>query len=314
MRVVISGASGFIGKELCKALNAARYSITALTRDPHRAAKKLGGAIQWVPWDGRTAGDWANLVDGAAAVINLAGENIASRLRWNEHFKQVILRSRTDAAGAMAEAILAARRKPRVLLQASAVGYYGSRGDEALDEDSSAGEGFMPRVCREWESTVEPLQKAGVRAVIMRFGVVLGRGGGALRKMLPPFRMFVGGPPGDGRQWFSWIHQDDVVAAAMYLLQDEQAGGVYNLVAPGAVRMGEFCRHLGKALQRPSWLPVPAFLLRAVLGEMARETLLISQRVIPRRLLEAQYPFHYPDLPAALEALFHDKATVSAVS
>lgn len=301
MRVVITGATGFIGRALCEELHR-DYELIALSRDASRAAGSVGDWAKVVEWDGRTTGSWFQHADGAFAIINLAGENVASG-RWNESKKAGILHSRLDSARAVLEAIKQVDKKPTVVIQASAIGYYGSRRDEQLDETSTAGKGFLANVCERVESHAEEIENAGVRCAVIRTGVVLGEDGGALAKLAKPFRFYLGGHLGSGRQWFSWISLDDEVAAIKFLMESESLAGVYNLTAPQPVTMKELCATLGKVLHRPAWLRVPGFAVRLALGEMADEMLLSGQRVLPKRLLAAGFEFKYPNVEEALRAI-----------
>ena len=304
MRVVITGATGFIGKALCEALHR-DYEIIALSRDARRAATSVGDWAEVVEWDGRTTGSWLKHADGAFAIINLVGENVASG-RWNESKKADILHSRLDSSRAVIDAIKQVKTKPTVVIQASAVGYYGSRRDEQLDESSMPGDGFLANVCRKVENLAETIEQLGIRCVIIRTGVVLGRNGGALARLAQPFRYFLGGHLGSGSQWFSWISLDDEIAAIRLLTENEQYRGAFNLTAPQPVTMRDFCKTLGKVLHRPSWLHIPSFLLRIALGEMADEMLLSGQRVLPKRLLDAGFEFRYPDVEQALIAITNE--------
>lgn len=298
MRVVITGAAGFIGRALCEALHR-DYELIALSRDARRAAGSVGDWAKVVEWDGRTTGSWLKQADGAFAVINLAGENVASG-RWNESRKASMLHSRLDSSRAVLDAIKQVKKKPTVVIQASAIGYYGSRRDEPLDEGSTRGEGFLASVCQRVESLAGGIEQLGVRCVVIRTGVVLGRSGGALDKLAKPFRFFLGGHLGSGDQWFSWISLDDEVAAIRFLMEHEQLRGAFNLTAPQPVTMKAFCKTLGRVLHRPAWMHVPAFMVRLALGEMADEMLLSGQRVLPKRLLEAGFEFRHPEVEKAL--------------
>jgi uncharacterized protein (TIGR01777 family) len=258
--------------------------------------------VVYAKWDGRTAEGWGRYVAGAGAVVNLAGANIAGG-RWTPEYKDKILRSRLAAGEAVVEAFGAASSRPAVLVQASAVGYYGSRGDEELDESAAAGDGFLAEVCRQWEASTAAVEDMGVRRVVVRSGLVLARDGGAFPRLVKPFRFFAGGPLGGGRQWFSWIHYDDEVAAISFLIEKDGAAGPYNLCAPGPVRNRDLARSVGRVLGRPAWWPTPRFALRLVLGEMADELLLASQRARPEKLLAAGFEFEHPGVEAALPAL-----------
>lgn len=275
MRVVVAGASGLIGTELTRALQARGDEVVRLPR------------FRTAPWS----------VDGADAVVNLAGANVAGK-RWSESYKKQILDSRVETTRALAEATNRALIKPRVLVNASAVGYYGGRGDEPMDESGSAGADFLAGVVQAWEAEA---REAMVRSVQLRTGVVLTPKGGALQQMLPPFKAFVGGPIGSGRQWVPWIHIADEVSAILFCI-DRDLSGPVNLVAPGVVTMKDFAAALGRALHRPSLLNVPGGPLKLILGEFAA-VLLEGQRAVPKKLVEAGFQFRFPDLDSALRDL-----------
>jgi len=299
MRVVITGATGFIGSALCKALHK-DYEIIALSRDASRAAKSISELAKVIEWDGRTTGSWLQHANGAFAIINLAGENIASG-RWTESKKAGILHSRLDGTRAVIEAIKQMDKKPAVVIQASAIGFYGPRQDEPLDENSTPGKGFLAIVCRDVENAAEQIEELGLRCVVIRTGVVLGRNGGAFVKLVKPFRVYLGGHLGSGRQWLSWIHLEDQVAAIKFLMENEHLKGVFNLTAPHPVTMEEFSKILGKIMHRPAWLSVPAFAARLAFGKMADEMLLSGQKVLPKRLLNTGFDFKYTDVEQALK-------------
>jgi len=276
MRALVAGASGLIGTHLGRALRARGDEMVALPR--------FGTA----PWS----------VEGADAVVNLAGANVGAR-RWTPAYKKEIEESRVLSTRALVEAIGKAARKPQVLVNASAVGYYGGRGDEVLEESAPSGGDFLAGVVRRWEAEA---QRAAVRSVQVRTGIVLSAQGGALARMLLPFKAFVGGPIGSGKQWFPWVHVEDEVAAILWCIDREVTGAV-NLVAPGIVTMKEFAKALGRALHRPSWAPVPAAPLRILLGEFAA-SVLEGQRAVPRKLLDSGFRFRFPDVDSALRDLF----------
>jgi hypothetical protein len=297
-KVVVAGGSGRIGRALAAELAGEGREVVVLSR---RAGGDAAPGGRSVAWDGRTVGAWAAELEDAAGVVNLAGEDIAGG-RWTEARKRRLLDSRVATTGALVEAIRRARRPPAALLQASAVGYYGNRGDEALDEDSAPGTGFLPEICVAWEGASAPVEALGVRRVVLRTGLVLARDGGALPEMARPFRLGVGGPLGDGRQWMPWIHLADETGAIRHLLARADQRGPFNLVAPEPATNEAFSRALARALGRPSLLRAPAFALRLALGEMA-DMLLGGQRPAPRRLLEAGYRFRFPALDPALADL-----------
>ena len=299
-RVIVTGATGFIGRALCFRLIKDGHEVIALARSLKKAREIFGDRIKPAVWNGKDAAGWSEYADGAHAIVNLAGENIGSS-RWTPAKKQAIMQSRRDAGQAVTEAVKSSNIKPRVVVQASAVGFYGSRDDDALDESSSPGEGFLTDVTKEWERSTQEVESLDVRRVIIRSGVVLGKNGRALQRLLKPFQYFVGGFLGNGKQWFSWIHLEDELNAILFLLNKENLKGVFNLTAPNPLIQKDFARILGKTLGRPSWLPVPGFMLRLGLGKMADEMVLVSQRATPQRLLEAGYRFLFPDVESALK-------------
>jgi uncharacterized protein (TIGR01777 family) len=299
MRVVITGGTGLIGAALARELGAAGHDVVLLTRDPARAGGLPGGVVA-AGWDGESAEGWGHLAAGSA-IVHLAGENIAAG-RWTAERKRRIRESRVRSGEAVVEAIRRAAPRPAVLLQGSAVGYYGPRGDEPVDESAPPGDDFLARVCVDWEASTAEAEALGVRRAVLRTGVVLAREGGALPKMLLPFRLFAGGPVGSGRQQLPWIHLADEIGAIRYLLEREDAAGPFNLAAPEPVDNREFARVAGRVLGRPSFLPTPAAALRLPLGEMA-DILLTGQRAVPSRLLALGYRFRFPSLEAALRDL-----------
>jgi len=283
VKIVIAGGTGFIGEPLVRRLAARGDDVTVLTRNP--AKVEIGRGVQW---DARTQGAWSVEAASADVVINLAGENIAGR--WTEEKKKRAVDSRLNATHAIVEALQREPSRTRTLINASAVGIYGNRGDETLDEHSSRGSGFLADLVGRWEAAAreaEPL----ARLVIVRFGVVLAPDGGALKQMLLPFKLGVGGPLGNGRQWMPWIDREDVLRILEWAISNEHARGVYNATAPDPVRNRELARQLGRALHRPAFLPAPAFALRLLFGQMADEALLASQRALPVRLASDGFAF-----------------------
>ncbi len=304
MRVLITGGSGLIGRAAVAPLVGEGHEVIVLSRDPERV-RGLPAGVRAARWDGRTAAGWEPLLTARSAVLHLAGEGIASA-RWTAEHKRRIRASRLDAGRAVVEAVrlaAAAGRAPAVLLQASGVGYYGDAGDREIDEDQPPGSDFLGEVAAAWEASTVEVEALGVRRAVLRTGVVLDRAGGALAKMLPPFRLGLGGPLGSGRQWFPWIHVADEVGAILFLLAAAAASGPFNLCAPHPVTSRDFAHALGRRLHRPSFLAVPAPILRLALGELADDALLRSQRAVPRRLLEAGYRFRFPALDGALADL-----------
>jgi uncharacterized protein len=291
MNILVTGASGLIGSALVSNLGAAGHDVTRLVRSQPKSGEKAG---HWDPMAGTI--DMSGL-QGVEAVVHLAGENIAER--WTAAKKAKIRASRVQGTQVLCEALTRLAPLPKVLVSASAIGYYGDRGAEVLTEDSAPGSGFLAEVCRAWEAATEPAQQRGIRVVRLRFGVVLSAAGGALAKMLPPFRFGLGGVLGSGRQYMSWIALDDAVAAIHHALVTDSLQGPTNAVAPQAVTNEEFTRTLGKVLGRPTLLPMPAFAARLMFGEMADELLLASTRVQPAKLQASGYSFRYPDLEGA---------------
>jgi uncharacterized protein len=294
MKVAIAGGTGFVGSALVAKLRSLGHSVMLLTRDPQAAKTKLGSdGIEFA-----TYGELDSALSGCDGVVNLAGEPIAES-RWTAQVKQSILDSRVKTTEAIVTAINQANPKPQVLVNASALGFYGTSETATFDETSSAGDDFLAEVCQAWETAAQQVQDT--RLVTLRIGIVLGDGG-ALGKMLPPFRMFAGGPIGTGKQWFSWIHIDDLVNLIIAGLTDSQMQGTYNATAPNPVRMNEVCDAVGKALKRPSWLPVPAFALDLLLGDGAK-VVLEGQQVLPKRLVEQGFNFQYQAIDQAIAAI-----------
>lgn len=291
-RVLVTGASGLIGSALVPSLKAGGCQVTRLVRGSARGDDQ----ISWDPSKPLAP----QSISGFAVVVHLAGESVVGR--WRAGKKAQIRDSRVIGTRNLAQALAKSTQRPRVLITASAVGYYGDRGDEVLREESSTGGGFLAEVCREWEAANQPAAHAGIRTVQLRIGVVLSPEGGALQKMLPAFRMGVGGKVGSGRQWMSWIHIQDLVWAVSHILKTEVLQGPVNLVAPQAVTNAEFTRTLGSVLSRPTVLPLPVSAAKFAFGQMAQEVLLASQRVEPVRLVASGYSFQYSDLRKALEA------------
>ena len=299
MRVTVTGATGLIGTALVKRLRERGDEVTALTRDPGTARERLGDGVSAIAWnpDGGPAPSAA--LAGRDGVVHLAGENIAQR--WTKAAKRRILASRELGTRNVVAGMAAADPRPRVLVSSSGVGYYGPRGDEQLDEQAPPGHDFLAGVVRAWEHEADRAAETGARVVKLRTGVVLDAHGGALAKMLPPFKAGAGGPVAGGRQYLPWIHLDDVVGMIVTALEDERWSGPINAAAPGAPTNAEFSKALGRALHRPAIAPVPALALRALYGEMA-DLVVYGQRAIPRRALELGYDFRHPNLDEALKS------------
>jgi uncharacterized protein len=292
-RVLVSGVSGPIGAALLPSLKSRGFQVTRLVRGQPSGEDQ----ISWDP----AKPPAPESISGFNAVIHLAGESVVGR--WTSGKKTKIRDSRVLGTRNLAQSLAQAKDRPRALISASAVGYYGDRGEELLREESPSGSGFLAEVCREWEAATQPASEAGIRTVQIRIGVVLSPSGGALQKMLPPFRMGVGGNIGSGRQWMSWIHIQDLVGAVHHILKTDLLQGPVNMVAPKPVTNAEFTKTLGSVLSRPTVFPVPALIAKLAFGQMAEEVLLGSQRVEPAKLIASGYPFQYSDLRKALEAV-----------
>ncbi|MEJ5375807.1 MAG: TIGR01777 family oxidoreductase [bacterium] len=296
MKILITGGTGFVGRQLWASLLSQGHQVTVLTRGPSKAAGV--NAPDYLQGDPTRPGKWQEVVAQQDVLINLAGTSIFGR--WTAQYKEELRSSRILTTRNLVEAITEGIGK--TLVSASGAGYYGFHGDEELDESSPAGQDFLARLAADWEAEAMKASGKGVRVLITRFGIVLGSTGGALQQMITPFKWFVGGPLGSGLQWFSWIHVQDLVRAMLFLLEHPHLSGAFNFTSPNPVRNKELSRALGKALGRPWWLPTPGFMLRLVLGEFG-EVLLQGQRVIPRRLLESGFSFRYPALEDTLEDL-----------
>jgi uncharacterized protein (TIGR01777 family) len=304
MKVAITGATGFVGRRLVSYLQQSHHDVQVWARNPEKARLLFPAAqfpqVTLIPYDPSQPGPWQEALEECDGVVNLAGEPIADR--WTGAKRQAILDSRVQGTRCLVEAIQRATQPPQVLINASAIGYYGTSETATFTETSPPGQDFLAQVCQAWEGATIPLKNTPCRVVIFRLGIVLGKGGGALERMLLPFQLFMGGPLGSGQQWFSWIHREDVVRGIAHALTQPDLQGVFNLTAPQPVKMAELCHTLGEVLSRPSWLPVPPFALELLLGDAA-QVVLEGQRVLPQRLLEGGFGFQYPDLKPALEEI-----------
>ena len=298
--MLVTGATGFIGRALCSALKERGQVFTALGRRPERAKAALPGVKDVWRWRPKMEPAPLTALQGAGAVVHLAGESVAGR--WNAHKKRAIRDSRVSGTRHLVEAIGEAKSNPGVLICASAVGYYGNRGEEELTEEAAAGKDFLAEVCQAWETEARRAEEFGVRVVMLRSGIVLGLGGGALTQMLLPFKLGLGGPLGNGNQWMPWVHVEDVVGVILHAIEHASVSGPINVAAPTPVRNREFTKTLAQVLHRPAFLPAPAFGLKILLGEFA-DVLLASQRVLPKRIQELGYSFRYPALEGALRAI-----------
>lgn len=308
MRVIITGGTGLIGKALANSLAHDHHEVIVLSRNKNKTAG-LSNGVQLMQWDSSTADGWGHLVDGAGAVVNLAGESIAGEgfppSRWTSERKKRIRDSRINAGRAVTAAINAAATKPEVLVQSSAVGYYGVHGDEDITEEHPAGNDFLSDVAKEWEASTQAVEKMGVRRVIVRTGIVMTTHGGVLPQLSLPFKLFVGGPIGSGKQQMPWIHIDDEIGAIRFLIDTPSANGAFNLSAPEVLSNAQLSKVIGKVLSRPSFFPTPAIAFKLAFGELA--TLLVDgQRAIPKRLQEIGYPFKFAHAEPALRDLIEN--------
>jgi uncharacterized protein len=302
MKVAVTGATGFVGSRLVDRLQSEGHQILVLTRNAANATRLFPTAafpnVEIVAYSPLASGEWQRSISGCDAVVNLAGAPIAES-RWTAERKQEISDSRKMGTRKIVEAIAQANPKPSVLINSSAIGYYGTSETATFEESAKPGSDFLAQVCQDWENEAERVKALGVRLVILRTGIVLGMGG-AIAKMLLPFKLFAGGPIGSGKQWFSWIHRDDLVNLILQALTQTDMAGTYNATAPNPVRMSELCQALGQVMNRPSWLPVPDFALEALLGDGAI-VVLQGQQVLPKRTETTGFKFTYPTVKPALE-------------
>jgi len=296
MTILLSGASGMLGKAIASRLEDQGNRVLTLVRRRTESADELS-------WDPAGAGiAEPQKLEGLAAAVHLSGANVASR-RWTAAFKREMAESRIQSTRVLSETLAGLKQPPKVLATASAIGFYGDRGDEMLDEGSPAGDGYFPELCQAWEDAARPAAEAGIRVVHPRFGMVVGRDGGAMARLAPLFRLGLGGRLGSGRQWMSWVAEEDAASAVVFALENAAISGAVNVVSPQPVTNAAFTRELGRAVHRPAILPAPAFALWLAFGAMADEALLASQRVLPKRLTQAGFAFAYPTLPQALAAV-----------
>jgi len=325
-RLVVTGATGLIGRSLSKALQASGYQVVVFSRDPQRARSAVPGAAEYVAWQPAETGAWAGALDGAYGVIHLAGASLFGK-RWTDEYKREIIESREVGTRGLVNAMAGAQTKPRVFVSSSAVGYYGPSGDATIDESGPPGNDFLARVCQAWEREGAKAASLGIRTVIVRTGVVIGSGAGrlpfpidlggaslarpgiilkteegAFPLLMMPFRLFTGGPILPGTQWFAWIHIDDLVGIMMMALEDERVVGPINATAPEPQTNRDFAATLGRVMGRPSWLPVPGFAMKLLLGEMA-DMITTGQRVIPKKARELGYQFKYPTSDRAIRQI-----------
>ena len=302
MKILLTGGTGFIGIPLMQRLLGEGHQVVLLSRNPENFGVAANGSLMIERWDGKSSGFWAEQMNSIDGVINLAGEPIGLK-RWNNTIKAAIRNSRIEATQVIVEAISQSTVRPKVLINASAVGFYGDVPLSDVDETIGRGRGFLAETCELWEHRALAAKKQGVRVTLLRTGIALEKDGGVLARMMVPFKAFAGGPPGTGRQWISWIHRDDVIEAILFILKNDGLEGPINITAPEPATMRDFCQILARTIGRPSWAPVPEIVLKAMLGEMS-EMLLTGQRALPRKLLEAGFIFKYPNLEGAFKAIF----------
>ena len=302
MKIVIAGGTGFIGRHVCQLLNHHGHSVILLSRYTSHEKHRTNIHTQHLQWDGRTQGSWVQECESADVVINLSGAPIANS-RWTAKRKQELIDSRVQSTKTLLQAISSWSTKPHSFITASGIGFYGNQGSKTIDEASPRGDGFLANLCQAWEGAAMEGKTLGLRVIPIRIGMVLGPDGGALSKMTLPFSMFLGGPILPGTQFVSWIHHEDLAQLIMFLITKPSIQGPVNAVAPNPITMKDFCLALGKALKRPSWLPVPTFVLKTVLGELST-MLTTGQRVMPQQMLQNGFPFAYPTLSTALDKIF----------
>jgi uncharacterized protein (TIGR01777 family) len=306
MHILITGGTGLIGRALSAALVAEGHVVTVLSRNPDKV-KDIPAGVKLAAWDGQSAQGWGELADGADAIVNLAGENLSGG-RWSKEMKQKIRQSRTQAGKAVMEAIAAAAVKPKVLLQASGINYYGTNtGDKLVTESFSPGTDFLSKVCFDWEASTAAANRMGVRRPVLRTGIVLANEGGAFPKLLLPFKLFAGGPLGNGKQWLPWIHIEDQVRVMQFLLSNEQADGPFNLATPNPVTNSEMAKQIGEVMGRPAFIPAPGFAIKTVLGEMSM-LVLEGVRAVPTKLQGLGFQFKYETIQPALRNLLDKPA------
>ncbi len=301
MKIVIAGGTGFIGRHLSELVIGEGHSVITLSRHPEKSSRSTNPHKRTVQWDGRHQDTWSQDCEGAEVIINLSGAPIAES-RWTDKRKQVLTDSRVESTRTLLQAVQSWKTKPHTYISASGVGFYGDPGDTIVDETSKSGQGFLAELCRTWESEALRGESLGLRVLLVRFGMVLGLEGGALPKMMFPFKLFLGGPVLPGSQYISWIHQEDLSRMILWLSKTRSMAGPVNGVAPETVTMRQFCAALGKAMNRPSVFPVPEFVLRTALGELST-MLTTGQRAHPKKVLEGGFLFSYPTLQSALHEL-----------
>ena len=304
-RIIVTGATGLIGRKLVNALMQRGYNVVVFSRSVNKAKTIFPNPVEIVEWDYLKPEFWKSNLENSDAVVHLAGINLFAK-RWNDNFKKEVIRSREVSTRNLVEAIKTCSNKPEVFISASGIGYYGDSGDDVLTEESTAGNDFLAEVCKVWESESQKASKYGIRNIQIRTGLVLSPEDGALKQMLPVFKLFIGGPLGNGKQWASWIHIDDIVGIYIHAIDNAKLKGAINAASPNPVKMKEFAKTLGHVLNRPSLFPVPKFALKLVVGEAA-EVVTASQKVDVHKLLDNGYRFKFENLEAALRDLIIKK-------
>lgn len=307
MKIVVAGGTGFVGRQVCRVLLDEGHSVSILTRHAGKHTASTAPQSRFLQWDGVTLGPWVQECEGADVVINLSGAPIADS-RWTDKRKQVLIDSRVQPTQALLQAIPSWKHKPHTFISASGIGFYGARGEEELNESSTPGKGFLSDLSQVWESTAMEAEALGLRVIPIRFGMVLGPDGGALSKMTLPFHLFLGGPVLPGTQYVSWIHRNDLARLILFVITHPTLDGPVNGVAPEAVTMRDFCTTLGKTMNRPSWFPIPEFLLEIALGELAT-MLTTGQRVHPQKALKSGFSYSFPTLQEALQSILGKSST-----
>jgi len=297
-KIIITGATGLIGRKLCSKLLEQGNEIRLFTRNPEAAKKVMRGAKKYIKWNYNNPEEWKDYLNETDSIVHLAGTNLGAK-RWNYKFKKELLNSRIESTRQLVNTIKNCEDKPKSFITASAVGYYGDKGDEVLTEKSNPGKDFLSNLCSEWEKEAEKIEDQNVRRVSLRIGLTLSNEGGVLKKFLPPFKIFLGGPLGNGKQWFPWIHIEDLINILIHTIKTESLQGPVNVASPGIVRMKEFAKTLGKILKRPSLIPVPKFAIRIATGELGKYAVM-SQRVSIEKILNAGYKFKFEKLEDAL--------------
>jgi len=300
-KIIIAGGQGFIGTHLTRELLKKDYEVTVLRRSHDEKGPLSPEGVKYAWWDAKTGEGWYSHAEGAKAVVNLAGENIALG-RWTDEKKKRILESRTGSVRSIADGLFRLNKKPEVVVQASAIGFYGSRGEEVLTENSHPGKGFLADVCSTWEKEASAISDMGIRLILIRTSPVLASDGGFLGQIIPMYKRFIGGHPGNGRNWISWIHIRDEVGAIIHLIENKKCMGIYNLASPMPIVSKNFHNMLGRYIHRPSWLHVPVFMLNIIMGRQKTEEVILSDmRVMPERLLKSGFNFTFLELSSSLD-------------